>query len=42
MHNEEFHDLYTSPKVTRVINSRRITYTGLVAGVGRKETHQQS
>jgi hypothetical protein len=36
MHNEEFHDLYSSPKVIRVINSRRITYTVLVVGVGRK------
>jgi hypothetical protein len=36
MHNEEFHDLYSSPKVIRVIKSSRITYMGLVAGVGRK------
>jgi len=28
--------LYSSRKVIRVINSRRIRYTGLAAGVGRK------
>ena len=36
MHNVEFHDLYSSPKVIRVIKSSRITYRGLMAGVGRK------
>jgi hypothetical protein len=28
--------LYFSRKAIRVINSRRITYTGMVAGAGRK------
>jgi len=36
MYNEEFRDLYSSPKVIRVTNSRSTTYAGLVAGVGRK------
>jgi hypothetical protein len=31
LHNEELHDLYSSPKIVRVIKSRRIRWTGHVA-----------
>jgi hypothetical protein len=31
LHNEEFHNLYTSPNVIRVINSRRVRRVGYVA-----------
>jgi hypothetical protein len=31
LHNEEFHDLYSSPNIVRVIQSRRMRWTGHVA-----------
>jgi hypothetical protein len=36
-HNEELHDLYSSPTIVRVIKSR-IRWVGHVARVGREET----
>jgi hypothetical protein len=33
LHNEELHNLYTSPNVVRVINSRRVRWAGHVAGM---------
>jgi hypothetical protein len=36
-HNEEFHDLYSSPTIVRVIKSRGIRWTGHVARLGRGE-----
>jgi hypothetical protein len=34
LHNEELHDLYSSPTVVRVITSRRMRWVGHVAGMG--------
>jgi hypothetical protein len=34
MHNDELHDLYSSPNVVRVIKSRRMRWAGHVARVG--------
>jgi hypothetical protein len=34
LHNEEFHNLYTSPNVIRVIKSRRVRLAGHVACMG--------
>ena len=31
LHNEELNDLYSSPNIVRVINSRRMRWTGHVA-----------
>jgi hypothetical protein len=36
LHNEELHDLYSSPSITRIIKSRRIRWAGHVAGMGEK------
>jgi hypothetical protein len=35
LHNEELHDLYSSPTIVRVIKSRRMTWAGHVARLGR-------
>jgi len=34
LHNEELHDLFSSPIIVRVIKSRRIRWVGHVARVG--------
>jgi len=34
MHNEELHNLFTSPNIIRVIKSRRIGWAGDVAHMG--------
>jgi hypothetical protein len=34
LHNEELHNLYASPNIIRVINSRKNTWAGHVARVG--------
>jgi hypothetical protein len=39
LHNEEFHDLYSSPSIIRIIKSRRMTWAGHVARMGRRGTH---
>jgi hypothetical protein len=36
MHNEELHDLYSSPSIIRIIKARRMTWTGHVARMGEK------
>jgi hypothetical protein len=36
LHNEELHDLYSSPSIIRIIKSRRMRWTGYVAGMGEK------
>jgi len=33
LHNEELNDLYSSPKIVRVIKSRRMRWTGHVARI---------
>jgi hypothetical protein len=37
LHNEELHDLYSSPTIVRVIKSRRMRWAGPVARMGRRE-----
>jgi hypothetical protein len=32
LHNEELHNLYSSPSIIRIIKSRRIKWAGHVAG----------
>jgi hypothetical protein len=34
LHNEELHNLYASPNITRMIKSRRIRWAGRVALMG--------
>jgi hypothetical protein len=34
LHNEELHNLYSSPSVIKMIKSRRITWAGHVARMG--------
>jgi hypothetical protein len=36
LHNKELHNLYSSPSIIRMINSRRIRWTGHVARIGDK------
>ena len=33
LHNDEFHSLYSSPKIVRVIKSRRLRWAGHVARI---------
>jgi ADP-heptose:LPS heptosyltransferase len=39
LHNEELDDLYTSPKIVRVIKSRRMRWAEHVALMGRGEAY---
>jgi hypothetical protein len=39
LHNEEVHNLYSSPSIIRVIKSRRMRWVGHVARMGRKRMH---
>jgi hypothetical protein len=36
LHNEELHNLYSSPSIIRVITLRRMRWAGHVAGMGRR------
>jgi hypothetical protein len=36
LHNEELNDLYSLPKIVRVVKSRRMRWAALVARVGGK------
>jgi hypothetical protein len=36
LHNEELHNLYSSPNIIRIIKSRRMRWAGHVAGMGEK------
>jgi hypothetical protein len=36
LHNEELHDLYSSPSIISIINSRRMRWAGHVARMGEK------
>jgi hypothetical protein len=37
LHNEELHDLYSSPSIIRIIKSRRMRWAGHVAQMGEKK-----
>jgi hypothetical protein len=37
LHNEELHDLYSSPSIIRIIKARRMRWAGHVARRGEKE-----
>jgi hypothetical protein len=39
LHNEETHNLYSSPNIIRIIKSRRMRWTGHVARMGRRGMH---
>jgi hypothetical protein len=39
LHNEELHNLYSSPDIIRMIKSRRKRWAGHVAGMGRRGMH---
>jgi hypothetical protein len=36
LHNEELHNLYSSPSIIRIIKSRRLRWAGHVARMGEK------
>jgi hypothetical protein len=36
LHNEELHNLYCSPRIIRMIKSRRMRWAGHVARMGRR------
>jgi hypothetical protein len=36
LHNEELHEVYSSPDITRMIKRRRTRYAGNVARMGEK------
>jgi hypothetical protein len=36
LHNEELHDLYSSPSIIRIIKSRRMRWAGHVGRMGEK------
>jgi hypothetical protein len=38
LHNEELHDLYSSPSIIRIIKSRRMRWAEYVARMGRRGT----
>jgi hypothetical protein len=39
LHNDELHNLYSSPNIVRVIKSRRMRWAGHVACMGRADMH---
>jgi hypothetical protein len=39
LHNEELHNLYSSPTIIRMIKSRRMRWAGHVGRMGRKGMH---
>jgi hypothetical protein len=36
LHDEELHDLYSSPSITTIIKTRRVRWAGHVARIGEK------
>jgi hypothetical protein len=36
LHNEEIHDLYSSPSIIRIMKSKRMRWTGHAARMGKK------
>jgi hypothetical protein len=39
LHNEELHNLYSSPNIIRMSKSRRMRWAGHVARMGRRGMH---
>jgi hypothetical protein len=39
LHNEELHNLYSSPNIIRMIKSRRMRWAGHVARMGKRKMH---
>jgi hypothetical protein len=39
LHNEELHNLYSSPSIIRMLKSRRMRWAGHLARMGRRGTH---
>jgi hypothetical protein len=39
LHNEELHNLYSSPNIIRMIRSRRMRWEGDLARIGRRGMH---
>jgi hypothetical protein len=39
LHNEELHNLYSSPSIIRMVKSRRMRWAGHVTGTGRRGMH---
>jgi hypothetical protein len=39
LHKEELHNLYSSPSIIRMANSRRMRWIGQVARMGRRRMH---
>jgi hypothetical protein len=37
LHNEELHNLYSSPNIIKMIKSRRMRWTGRIARMGEEE-----
>jgi hypothetical protein len=37
LHNEEFHNMYSSPNIIRMMKSRRMRWVGHVARMGEEE-----
>jgi hypothetical protein len=42
LHNEELHDLYSSPSIIRIIKARRMGWAGHVARIGEKRNVYRS
>jgi hypothetical protein len=40
LHNEELHNMYSSPSIIRMIQSRRLRWTGHIARKGRRRIHR--
>jgi hypothetical protein len=38
LHNEELHDLYSSPSIIRIMKARRMRWAGHVARMGEKRS----
>jgi hypothetical protein len=38
LHNEELHDLYSSPSIIKMVKARKMRWAGHVARMGRRET----
>jgi hypothetical protein len=39
LHNEELHNLYSSPSIIRMMNSRRMRWAGQIAQMGGEDKY---